>query len=92
MENRKFSYGGFMKGMLVGGILGVTVALFTAPRSGEETRQLLLEKGEELKDKTVETIDNAREQVGAAIADTRQRAGEAAQRLGEQVGSQPHQE
>jgi gas vesicle protein len=92
MENRKFNVVGFMKGMLIGGILGVVIALFTAPRSGMETRQLLLEKGEELKDKTVETIDNAREQVETVISDTRQRADEVVQRIGEQISSPSHQE
>jgi gas vesicle protein len=90
MENKKFNYGGFMKGILIGGILGTIVALFAAPHSGAETRQILREKGVELKDKTAQTFDNAREQVETAISDTRQRADEVVQRIGEQIGSQSH--
>ncbi len=90
MERRKSNVGNFMKGILIGGILGGMVALFAAPRSGTETRQLLREKGEQLRDKTVQTIENAREQVDTVISDTRQRADNIVQRLGEQIGSQAH--
>ena len=40
--------GSFMGGLLMGGIVGVLVALALAPQSGEDTRKLLKDKAGEL--------------------------------------------
>jgi gas vesicle protein len=40
--------GSFMGGLLMGGIVGVLVALALAPQSGEDTRKLLKDKASEL--------------------------------------------
>lgn len=40
--------GGFMGGFLLGALLGAGLGLLLAPRPGEETRQILAEKGDEL--------------------------------------------
>ncbi|OGO29638.1 MAG: hypothetical protein A2W33_04300 [Chloroflexi bacterium RBG_16_52_11] len=74
MEKRRFKFGSFIKGILVGSIIAGGIALFTAPHSGAETRQILREKGEHLRDTTVQTIDNTREQINTAISSARQRA------------------
>ena len=76
MEKKTSSIGGFFKGLLIGAVVFGTIALFTAPHSGAETRQIIRERGEELRDKTVETIDNVRDQMDTAISDVRQRAGQ----------------
>ena len=41
MSNRNNGFGNFLYSFLVGGIIGATAALLTAPRSGQETRRLL---------------------------------------------------
>jgi len=74
MERRRFNFGSFFKGILLGSIIAAGVALFTAPHSGAETRQMLREKGEHLRDRTVQTIDDTREQINTAISSVRQRA------------------
>lgn len=54
---------GLFTGILIGGLVGAGVALLTAPRSGEETRDILREKGDELKAKATTTLDTGRSRV-----------------------------
>lgn len=57
------SRNGLFTGILIGSLVGVGVALLTAPRSGEETRTLLKEKGGELKTKAANTLEDGRTRV-----------------------------
>jgi len=50
----------FLVGLLIGGALGAALALLYAPSSGEETREKLKKKGDELKDVTTDTYDKAK--------------------------------
>ncbi len=92
METRKFHPGSFIKGIVLGSILAAGIALFTAPRSGVETRQMLLEKGEQIQDNVAHSIEKVREQVDTMITDTRQQAEQIVGRIGEQGDVQSHQE
>jgi gas vesicle protein len=56
-KNRPASY---WKGVFIGGLLGAGIALLAAPRSGEETRGLLRNKGVELKEKAAGAAEEAR--------------------------------
>jgi gas vesicle protein len=82
VEIRKTNVGGFLKGVLFGALVFGTVALFTAPHSGAETRQIIRVKGLEVRDKTEEVIENVRNQVDSAIAGARQRTDELVERVG----------
>jgi len=82
MEKRITNVSGFLKGVLFGAVVFGTVALFTAPHSGAETRQIIREKSEDVRDKTVETIENVRDQVDTAISGVRQRADQLVERVG----------
>ena len=62
-------FGSYFAGFLKGGLIGAAVALLMAPASGEETRKLIREKGIELRDRTVESLEEA-------AAEARQRADE----------------
>lgn len=62
-------FGSYFAGFLMGGLIGAAVALLMAPASGEETRKLIREKGIELRDRTVESLEQA-------AAEARQRAEE----------------
>ena len=90
MERRTLNFGSFLRGLMVGSILASVVVLFTAPQSGLETRQMLRDKGQEIRDKTGETVENAREQVETRLSDTRQLAEKIVHRTEEQVGVQSH--
>ena len=69
MADRDGDFGSYFAGFLMGGLIGAAVALLMAPASGEETRKYIREKGIELRDRTVESLE-------AAAAEARQRADE----------------
>src|SRR5512147_2550121 len=79
MSERHSSFGDFLTGMLVGGAVGYVIALLNAPRPGDETRQMLTERGMELRDRAMETVQTTMDKTGKLVADSRQR-------LGTQVG------
>jgi gas vesicle protein len=51
---------GFIAGFLLGGIAGAALALFLAPRSGDENRDMLRERSIELRVKAEEAAAKAR--------------------------------
>lgn len=69
-------FGSFMSGLLMGGLIGSAIALLMAPQSGEETREMLKEKGVEIKDKTSESLDAAYKRAEITARDARVRADE----------------
>ncbi len=52
-----------LTGVLVGGLIGATTMWLFAPRSGEETRNDLLDKASDLRDRTSETVKDTVSQV-----------------------------
>ena len=74
MSESDNDFGSFLVGFVVGGLVGASVALLLAPQSGEETRTLIREKSIELKDKAVETAEEARTRAEKAMEDARTRA------------------
>jgi len=59
---------GFITGFLLGGLVGAGLALLLAPRTGEETRDTLRERGIELRIKAEEAAARAREEADELIA------------------------
>ncbi len=74
MSDNDSDFGSFLVGFIMGGLVGASVALLIAPQSGEETRTLIREKSIELKDKAVETAEEARLRTEKALDDARARA------------------
>lgn len=58
------SSGGFITGLLLGLLAGATLAMISAPQSGEETRDVLLAKAREAADLARETAGDISETVG----------------------------
>lgn len=58
---------GFFTGFVLGGIVGLLVGILMAPQSGEETREVLREKGIELKSRAEELTDEGRARLQEAI-------------------------
>jgi gas vesicle protein len=54
---------GLVIGSLLGGIVGAVTALFVAPKSGKELRQDIQNQAIDVKDKTVDVADTAKEKV-----------------------------
>jgi gas vesicle protein len=57
-ESGSGSAGGFLAGLVVGGLAGAGTALLLAPESGKRTRSGIKRKGAALRDRTVETMGN----------------------------------
>lgn len=53
--------GDFLKGLLIGGIIGAVVGILYAPKSGKETREEIGRKAEELMAKAKEEYEQALE-------------------------------
>jgi gas vesicle protein len=92
----------FLAGFLIGGLVGAAVALLMAPQSGEETRGIIRDKSIELKDKAVETsqearvraekaLEEARERADAAVVELRARTDELARMTKEKAAEIQHQ-
>ena len=76
MSDRDSEFGAFLTGFVVGGLVGAAVSLLFAPQSGEETRAIIKEKSIELKDKAVETVEEAYSRAEAAAKEAKARADE----------------
>ena len=85
MSDNSNEFGAFMSGLLIGGIAGAITALLLAPQSGEETRQVIIDKSLEIKDKAIETVEDARQRAEKAAEDARLAAQEYTQKAQEQA-------
>ncbi len=54
------------KGIVFGGIVGFVAGMILAPKSGDETRTLFSERGQEFRDKADDFIAAAKERIFAA--------------------------
>ena len=66
--------GGMMVGLLIGGAVGFVAGLMLAPKSGEETRALLIERGNEWRDKAEELAAATKERLSSAALESRRAA------------------
>lgn len=57
--------GGFLAGLLLGGLAGAGAMLLLAPQSGQRTRAKIEQKSIVLRDQTSETVEDAVDQVRA---------------------------
>jgi gas vesicle protein len=57
-ESESGHAGGFLAGLVVGGLAGAGTALLLAPESGKRTRADIQRKGAQLRDQTVENVEN----------------------------------
>jgi gas vesicle protein len=53
----------WLTGLIIGGVVGGTIAYLTAARPGEETREMIAEKSMDLRDKAIATAANTRGRV-----------------------------
>jgi len=74
---RKTRKGSIIPGFLIGGLIGATVALLTAPQSGDKTRAELRQRTTELRSQAMDTVNLKRMQAEEAISSARQKVTEA---------------
>jgi gas vesicle protein len=58
---------------LIGGLIGGAVALLYAPRSGQETREIILDEGQARADQVMESLRTAQARMEAMNQETRER-------------------
>ncbi len=75
------SFGAFLTGFFVGGLIGAGIALITAPQAGEETREQLRQKGIELGKQVSETAEEARKKAEKALEEAKVKLEEATKDL-----------
>jgi gas vesicle protein len=76
--------GAFLLGTILGGLVGAALGLLFAPQSGEATRELIRDKGIEIRDKVGETAAAARARAEELARDAKTKA-EDLQRRGQVV-------
>lgn len=73
--------GSFLFGLTFGALCGVVMALLLTPQSGEETRELLGQKTEDLRKGAEDAVGRARESTSGIVDRGRHIAGEAQNRI-----------
>ena len=58
---------GFVVGLVVGAVVGLAIGFLYAPRPGEETRQVLKEKGEMVREKAADVAGKVKETATEAM-------------------------
>lgn len=58
-RSQSSSFGSFLAGVIVGGLLGAAAALLWAPQSGQSTRRLLKDQAKEVTDSLVSIVEEA---------------------------------
>ncbi|MBI4825752.1 MAG: YtxH domain-containing protein [Nitrospirae bacterium] len=66
-EERGYSAGSVILAFVLGGIVGAGVALLTAPQSGRETREKLMEFADDGRKKVSEYAGQAKEKFSSAV-------------------------
>ena len=79
-QGRSKSSGLSLKGLLLGGLFGATLALIAAPRPGTQTRDLLREKSLDLRDRAQSKVEETRDRAQDAVRMAADRANDLAQR------------
>jgi gas vesicle protein len=79
MENREIivkrnSFGSLLSGFLIGGMIGAAVALLAAPQSGMETRAMIGDRANELRDRATNIASDTRDRATKVIASARDQA------------------
>jgi gas vesicle protein len=75
MSEGRSGVGDFLTGVLVGGAIAYVFGLLNAPRPGEETRQMWAERGREMRDRAMDTVQTTVDKTGKLVSESRERLG-----------------
>ena len=70
------SAGKFLAGFIVGGAVGALAGLLLAPKSGEETREMLAKTSSELYGKTEDSLKEIKEKAEVVVEDLQKKGDE----------------
>jgi gas vesicle protein len=76
MDDRREGLG-FVFGLLVGALVGASIAIILAPASGQETRDALKRQTNELKSRAADFASDLKEDTGEWVEKTRHKIGTA---------------
>ncbi len=71
MKDEGFGSGSVLLAFLLGGVVGAGMALLVAPQSGEETRRKIKELADDIKEKTNDYINEAKDKATAVADESR---------------------
>ena len=80
MGEKNGDFGAFLAGLMIGGLVGASVALLFAPQSGDETRTLIKDKSIELYDQVEQSVRETYDKAEKFAEDTIARTDEIARR------------
>ncbi len=81
---KKGSFGSWMVGMMIGGLIGGTVALLMAPQPGMQTRAQIAKTGGQLRDRAKVVVEDARGRVTDVADQARSRVSQVISSVGGQ--------
>ncbi len=81
MSEKRGSFGTLTLGILIGGLVGASVALLSAPMSGIQTRAAIRDKSLELKNRASEQYQQIQMRANDTMTKVRTRAEEVAHRI-----------
>jgi gas vesicle protein len=73
---KKGSFGSWTLGLLVGSLIGGSIALLMAPQPGMQTRGQIAKTGGQLRDRAKEAVEDARSRVTDVAGQARSRVGQ----------------
>ena len=76
---KRSSMASLLLGFLIGGLVGATVVLLSAPQSGADTRAMISNKTGELKDRAVDVVNDTTTRAKKAVSSARGQASDIAQ-------------
>jgi gas vesicle protein len=81
MQHRETNSMSVISAFVIGGLIGAGVALLMAPQSGHETRSMLRNRGEEIRDKASDLAHEKSHQAHKAIDDITDRTKRTAEEM-----------
>lgn len=82
MHNRSATIISIVSAFAVGSLIGAGVALLTAPQAGTDTRRMIREKSNEIKDKAAGTIGDTRDRASRAVSNLVDKTRKTTSRIG----------
>ena len=78
----------FLAGFIVGGAIGAITGILLAPKSGEETRQMLAEGAKEAMEKADKTVKEIQSKADDVVSDLQKKGEEIKDKLQEMINKQ----
>ncbi len=81
MQERETNIISVFAAFAIGGLIGAGIALLMAPQSGKKTRQKILSKSQEIRDRAMESAGDTRDMAGKALDNINKSTRDQANRL-----------